>query len=104
MHTPMPQLPAASTKGRSENSLSSSLALRQNTAAGFERRRAIEAALRASDQRYRAGRPLSGIDGLPIGIQLVGQPAGEGALLSLSAQIEAAAPWAGRRAPIARTA
>ena len=35
--------------------------------------------------------------GLPLGIQLVGQPAGEGALLALAAQLEAAHPWAGRR-------
>jgi amidase len=40
-------------------------------------------------------------DGLPIGVQLVGQPAGEGALLALAAQIEAARPWASRRAPLA---
>jgi amidase len=40
-------------------------------------------------------------DGLPIGIHLVGQPAGEGALLALGAQIEAAAPWAQRRPAIA---
>jgi amidase len=36
-------------------------------------------------------------DGLPIGVQLVGPPAGEELLLSLSAQLEAARPWAGRR-------
>lgn len=36
-------------------------------------------------------------DGLPIGVQLVGQPAGEGPLLALAAQIEAAQPWAERR-------
>ncbi len=35
--------------------------------------------------------------GLPLGIQLIGQPAGEGALLALAAQLEAAAPWAHRR-------
>jgi amidase len=38
-----------------------------------------------------------GDDGLPLGIQLAGRPAGEGALLSLAAQIEAARPWADRR-------
>jgi amidase len=38
--------------------------------------------------------------GLPNAIQLIGQPAGEGALLALSAQLEQAAPWAGRRAPV----
>jgi amidase len=32
-------------------------------------------------------------DGLPVGVMLVGRPAGEAPLLSLAAQIEAAAPW-----------
>jgi amidase len=36
-------------------------------------------------------------DGLPLGVQLVGQPAGEGELLALAAQLEAAHPWAERR-------
>ena len=35
-------------------------------------------------------------DGLPIGVMLVGRPADEATLLSLSAQLEAARPWAGR--------
>ena len=35
-------------------------------------------------------------DGLPVGVMLVGRPAGEAALLALSAQLEAAAPWADR--------
>ena len=35
--------------------------------------------------------------GLPLAVQLIGQPCGEGALLALAAQIEAAAPWADRR-------
>jgi amidase len=35
--------------------------------------------------------------GLPIGIQLIGRPCDEVTLLRLSAQIEAAAPWAHRR-------
>jgi len=39
--------------------------------------------------------------GLPVGVQLVGPPAGEELLLSLSAQIEAAAPWEGRRPAMA---
>ena len=39
-------------------------------------------------------------DGLPLGVQLIGQPAGEGALLALAAQLEAAHPWADRRAPL----
>jgi amidase len=41
-----------------------------------------------------------GPDGLPLGVQLVGRPAGEGALLALASQVEAAAPWATRRAPV----
>ena len=41
-----------------------------------------------------------GDDGLPVGVQLVGRPAGEGPLLSLAAQIEAERPWADRRPPI----
>ncbi len=36
-------------------------------------------------------------EGLPIGIQFVGQPAGEGTLFRLAAQLEEAAPWRGRR-------
>ncbi|HWC36786.1 MAG TPA: amidase [Mycobacteriales bacterium] len=36
-------------------------------------------------------------DGLPIGVQLIGRPYDEVTLLSLSAQLEAAAPWAQRR-------
>jgi amidase len=39
-------------------------------------------------------------DGLPLGVQLIGQPAGEGALLALAAQLEAAQPWADRRPPL----
>ncbi len=35
-------------------------------------------------------------DGLPVGVMLVGRPAGEAGLLALSAQLEAAAPWADR--------
>jgi amidase len=41
-------------------------------------------------------------DGLPIGIQLIGPPAGDELLLSLSAQLEAARPWADRRPQLAR--
>ena len=36
-------------------------------------------------------------DGLPVSVQLVGQPSDESTLLSLSAQIESARPWAERR-------
>jgi amidase len=39
-------------------------------------------------------------EGLPIGMMLVGRPAGEAPLLALAAQLEAAAPWAERRPPI----
>jgi amidase len=42
-----------------------------------------------------------GEDGLPLGVQIVGRPAGEGALLALAAQLEEANPWAQRRAPLA---
>ncbi|OBK20014.1 amidase [Mycobacterium asiaticum] len=39
-------------------------------------------------------------DGLPMSVQLVGRPFDEATLLSLSAQIEAARPWAHRRPPV----
>ncbi|MEB3981177.1 amidase [Mycobacterium sp. 663a-19] len=39
-------------------------------------------------------------DGLPLAVQLVGRPYDEATLLSLSAQIEAARPWAHRRPPV----
>ena len=38
-------------------------------------------------------------DGLPIGVMLTGRPAGEAALLSLCAQVEAAHPWSHRWPP-----
>ncbi len=42
--------------------------------------------------------PLEGApQGLPVGVMLAGRPAGEAELLSLAAQVEAAAPWADRR-------
>lgn len=44
--------------------------------------------------------PLSEHEGLPLGVQLIGQPLGEGALLALATQLEIAAPWAQRRAPV----
>jgi amidase len=37
---------------------------------------------------------------LPVGVQIIGQPAGEGDLLALAAELEAALPWADRRATI----
>ena len=39
-------------------------------------------------------------DGLPLSVQLVGRPYEEATLLALSAQIEAARPWAHRRPPL----
>ena len=39
--------------------------------------------------------------GLPLAVQFIGRPESEGLLLALSAQLENALPWAGRRAPIA---
>jgi amidase len=44
-----------------------------------------------------------GDDGLPLAVQIVGAPAGEGRLLALAAQLEAAQPWVGRRAPVGQT-
>jgi amidase len=41
-------------------------------------------------------------DGVPTSVQLVGRPYDEATLLSLSAQIEAARPWAHRRPPLLR--
>ena len=42
---------------------------------------------------------FEGQDGLPLGVQIVGRPVGEASLLALAAQLEAAHPWAQRRAP-----
>jgi amidase len=38
-------------------------------------------------------------EGIPIGVQLVGRPAGEAMLLRVSAQLEEARPWAQCRPP-----
>jgi amidase len=45
---------------------------------------------------------FQGEDGLPLGVQIAGRPAGEGTLLALAAQLEQAEPWAGRRASVNR--
>jgi amidase len=39
-------------------------------------------------------------DGVPLSVQLVGRPCDEATLVSLSAQIESARPWADRRPPV----
>lgn len=40
-------------------------------------------------------------DGLPVGVQLVGRPAGEAALLAVAAAVEEARPWRAERPPVA---
>ncbi len=40
-----------------------------------------------------------GNDGLPLAVQLVGPPAGEGLLLQLAGQLERAHPWSNRKPP-----
>lgn len=45
-----------------------------------------------------AGDPAAG---MPLGVQLIGRPAGEEELLAVSAQLEAALPWHERVAPLA---
>ena len=39
-------------------------------------------------------------DGLPVGVQAIGPPAGDALLLTLAAEIESARPWAARRPPV----
>jgi amidase len=43
-----------------------------------------------------------GDDGLPLGVQIVGRPAGEAGLLALAAQLERARPWTERRPVLKR--
>jgi amidase len=41
--------------------------------------------------------PFDEHDGVPVAVQVFGRPAGEGELLAIAAQVEAARPWAHRR-------
>ena len=48
--------------------------------------------------------PFGVVDGLPVGVQLIGPPAGEAMLFRLAAQLEEAHPWAERlAAPVSRS-
>jgi amidase len=58
------------------------------------------AGLNISGQPAIAVPLLQSDDGLPLAVQLIGRPNTEGELLALSAQLEAARPWADRRPPV----
>jgi amidase len=45
--------------------------------------------------------PLYQHEGLPVGVQLFGRPAQEGALLAVAAELETALSWAERRPSVA---
>jgi len=53
-----------------------------------------------------AGNPAASVpagiarDGLPLAVQLVGRPGDERTVLSVSAQLERARPWAAARPPV----
>ena len=48
--------------------------------------------------------PFGVVNGLPVGVQLIGPPAGEAMLFRLAAQLEEAHPWAERlAAPVSRS-
>ena len=70
-------------------------ATRTRCRSGSSRRPGTSPASRRS--RCRCTRPR---DGLPIGVQLVADAGGEGCLLRVAAQLEQAAPWAGRLPPL----
>jgi amidase len=44
---------------------------------------------------------FQGDDGLPLAVQLIGRPLGEGQLLAVASQLEQALPWADRRPELA---
>jgi amidase len=72
-------------------------------AADFERQKAFTpyTALYNTTGQPAISLPLyESSEGLPIGMMLVGRPAGDAALLALAAQVEAARPWLDRRPAI----
>jgi amidase len=72
-------------------------------AADFERQKRFTpftAAVNATGQPAISLPLYQSREGLPIGIMLIGRPADEATLLTLAAQLEAAAPWHDRHPPI----